>query len=58
MEVTKFENHLAFSDQKVYFCCFSRSKRLLTGEIFVLTKVLFVTAILTIALLSENSTTP
>ena len=46
---------LAFSDQKVLFLLF-KLKEKLTVKIFVLTRVLFVTRIITIALLSKNST--
>ena len=43
---------MAFSDQKVLFL----SEKKVTVEIFVFTKVLYVTALLAIALVSENST--
>ena len=43
---------MAFSDQKVLFL----SEQKITDEIFILRRILYVTAILTNALLGENST--
>ena len=55
MQVAKSKNYIGIFRSKVFLSVF-KSKQKIIVKIFVLTRVLFVTAILTIALLSENST--
>ena len=51
MQVTTFKNHIGIFESKVLFL----SEQKVAVEIFVLVRVLFVSTILTIALLSKNS---
>ena len=51
----KIQNHIGIFRSKVFVSVFQSEQKVIV-EIFVLTRVLFVTAILTIALLVENST--
>ena len=51
----KIQNHIDIFRSKVFVSEFQSEQKVIV-EIFVLTRVLFVTAILTIALLIENST--
>ena len=51
----KIQNHIGIFRLKVFVSVFQSEQKVIV-EIFVLTKVLCVTAILTIALLIENST--
>ena len=55
MQVAKSKNHIGISRSKVFVSVFQSEQKVIV-EIFVLTRILFVTAILTIALLSKNST--
>ena len=55
MSVAKSKNHIGIFKSKVFVSVFQSEQKVIV-EIFVLTRVLFVTAILTIALLIENST--
>ena len=54
MSVAKFKI-IGIFNSKVFVSVFQSEQKVIV-EIFVLTKVLFITAILTIALLNENST--
>ena len=51
----KIQNHIGIFRSKVFLSVFQSEQKVIV-EIFVLRRVLFVTAILTIALLIENST--
>ena len=51
----KIQNHIGIFRTKVFVSVFQSEQKVIV-EIFVLTRGLFVTAILTIALLIENST--
>ena len=55
MQVAKSKNHIGIFRSKVFISMFQSQQKVIV-EIFVLTRVWFVTAILTIALQSENST--
>ena len=55
MQVAKSKNYVGIFQSKVFLSVFQSEQKVIV-EIFVLTRVLLVTAILTIALLSENST--